>query len=162
MAKRQCTPGSSTGRFDFHVVDTKVPPILSLHASTCLGLIQKVPNSPLLSVEAVTSVASPQPDLTLDKVKVDYADLFTGLGKFDTPYHIELDPSIQPVIEPPQHVPLSLHERLKAKLLDMEAQGIISKVDGLTDWVHNQVIAEKEKDNSLRLCFDPRNLNKAI
>ena len=47
--------------------------------------------------------------------------------------HIELDPSIQPVIEPLGHVPLSLHEHLKAKLLDMEGKGIISKVEGPTD-----------------------------
>jgi len=161
VAKLQCSAGSSTRRFDFFVVDTKAPPIFSLHASTCLGLIQKGPNSRLLSVEAVTSVASPQPDLTLDKVKADYADLFTGLGKFDTLYHIELDPSIQPVIEPPRRVPLSLHECLKAKLLDMEVHGIISKVDGPMDWVHNLVIVEK-KDKSLHLCLDPRNFNKAM
>ena len=41
-------------------------------------------------------------------------------------------------------VPLSQHERLKTKLLDMEAQGIISKVDGPMDWVHNLVVVEKK------------------
>ena len=74
----QCSDGSSTGRFDFYMVDTKAPPILSLHTWTFLGLIQKGPNSLLLSGEAVTSVAPPQPDLTLDKVKADYVYLFTG------------------------------------------------------------------------------------
>ena len=85
VAKLQCTAVSPKGRFDFYVVDTKAPPILSLQASTGLSLMQKGP-SHLLSVEAVTSVTSPQPDLSLDKVKADYADLFTGLGIFDTPH----------------------------------------------------------------------------
>ena len=30
----QCSDGSSTGRFDFYMVDTKAPPILSLHIWT--------------------------------------------------------------------------------------------------------------------------------
>ena len=65
------------------------------------------------------------------------------------------------MIEPPRRTPHSLHDRLKQKLEEMESRGVITQVNGPTDWVHNLVIVEK-KDNSLRLCLDPRNLNKAL
>ncbi|XP_033114347.1 uncharacterized protein LOC117114765, partial [Anneissia japonica] len=43
----------------------------------------------------------------------------------------------------------------------MEKRGVIRKVDKPTDWVNSLVIVEK-RDGSLRLCLDPRDLNKAI
>ena len=39
--------------------------------------------------------------------------------------------------------------------------GVLKKVDQPTDWVSNLVVVEK-KDWSLRLCLDPKDLNKAI
>ena len=39
--------------------------------------------------------------------------------------------------------------------------GVVVKVDQPTNWVKNLVIVEK-KNGSLRLCLDPRDLNKAI
>ena len=46
--------------------------------------------------------------------------------------------------------------------LDKNAKSdILVKVDQPTDWVNNLVIVEK-KNGSLRLCLDPRDLNKAI
>ena len=41
------------------------------------------------------------------------------------------------------------------------ASGVLKKVDEPTDWVSNLVVVEK-KEGSLRLCLDPKNLNKAI
>ena len=38
---------------------------------------------------------------------------------------------------------------------------MLKRVDEPTDWVHNLVIVEK-KNGSLRLCLDPRDLNKAV
>ena len=39
--------------------------------------------------------------------------------------------------------------------------GVLCKVDQPTDWVNNLVVAEK-RNGSLRLCLDPKDLNKAI
>ena len=66
-----------------------------------------------------------------------------------------------PVKEPPRRVQFGLQDRLKLKLDLMEKHKVMQKVNKPTDWVHNLVIAEK-KDGSLRLCLDPRELNKAI
>jgi len=38
---------------------------------------------------------------------------------------------------------------------------VLQKVDEPADWVHNLVIVEK-KNESLRLCLDPQDLNKVI
>ena len=36
------------------------------------------------------------------------------------------------------------------------------KQDGPTNWEHSLVIAQKKKDDSLRLCLDPQSLNASI
>ncbi len=51
--------------------------------------------------------------------------------------------------------------KLKAELDKMEAQGIIRPCPETTDWVHNLVIAKK-KNGDLRICLDPKNLNKGL
>ena len=43
----------------------------------------------------------------------------------------------------------------------MESLGVISKVEHSTDWVSGLTLIEKP-DHSLRVCLDPRPLNKAI
>jgi len=43
----------------------------------------------------------------------------------------------------------------------MEKHGIITKVTEPTDWVNSMVVVEK-RNGELRLCLDPRDLNKAI
>lgn len=76
-------------------------------------------------------------------------------------YHIELNESVTPVVHAPRKVPLALQPRLKAALDDMEQKGVIKKCDAPTDWVSSLLIVEK-KNGSLRLCLDPRDLNKAV
>jgi predicted double-glycine peptidase len=39
--------------------------------------------------------------------------------------------------------------------------GVIVREDGPTDWVSNIVVVEKS-DNKLRVCLDPKHLNKAV
>lgn len=74
---------------------------------------------------------------------------------------IELKENAEPVRQSPRHIPLALHEKLKQLLADLQKRDIIEKVDLATAWVHNLVIVEK-KGRKLRLCLDPRNLNKYI
>ena len=51
--------------------------------------------------------------------------------------------------------------KLQKTLEQMTEMGVISKVNKATDWVNSLVIVEK-KDASLRLCLDPKDLNKSI
>ena len=63
---------------------------------------------------------------------------------------------------PPRRVPFALRERLKVELDNMERDGIICKVTEPTQWVNALVVCEKPKTHKLRVCLDPRPLNKAI
>ena len=99
--------------------------------------------------------------LTKEDLLTEYRDTFTGTSMFEKEYHVELDPSVPPVIQTPRKVPYAKHTQLKETLDKLERDGIIASVDEPTDWVHNLVITEK-RSGSLRICLDPRPLNLAI
>lgn len=40
-------------------------------------------------------------------------------------------------------------------------QGVVERVDGPTDWVNSMVVVKK-MDGNLRICIDPKDLNKAL
>ena len=78
-----------------------------------------------------------------EEVFQKYAQVFTRLGHLEKPYHIEIDPTISPVINPPRTIPAALRERLKAELDDMEKRGVIHKVEEPTDCVNSMTIDVK-------------------
>ena len=65
-----------------------------------------------------------------------YKDCFEGIGCFKGEFHITLDTTVLPVIHPPRRVPKALREPLKKELETLVQQGIITKVDELTNWVN--------------------------
>ena len=93
----------------------------------------------------------------------EYPDCFNGIGKLPGKYHITLDPTVPPVVHSPRRVPLALKDDIAAELQEMEQQGIIIKVtEGQpTDWVHS-LVYQRKKNGKLRICLDPKDLNKAI
>lgn len=54
--------------------------------------------------------------LTKEQLVTQYADVFTGTGKLQEPYHLQIDPDAIPVIHPPRKVPLALKIDLKKEL----------------------------------------------
>ena len=98
--------------------------------------------------------------LSFDKLMRDYDDVFTGLGCLPGEYHIEVDPDIKPVQHAPQRVPVPLKARLKEKIAEMEKHGIIVRETEPTDWISSLVAVQKP--GKLRVCIDPRDLNRAI
>ena len=131
----------------FFITSKAVQPILGLRDCITLGLIQRIHTIQIS-------------DMSKEMIKVEYADVFKGLGNLGT-YHITLKDNVVPVIHPARRVPHSLLDKLK-QCLDTNLQcGVLQKVDQPTDWVHSLVIVEK-KNGTLRLCLDPRDLNKAV
>ena len=53
-----------------------------------------------------------------------------------------------------------LKDRLKAKIDDLEQRKIIEKVECPTPWINSMVTMVKP--NKLRICINPKDLNKAI
>ena len=76
-------------------------------------------------------------------------------------YSIQLKPEVQPVVHAARKMPVALREKVKAELDRMEKLNIITKVDEPTNWVNSLVVVPKP-NGTVRICLDPRDLNKAI
>ncbi|XP_068696993.1 uncharacterized protein [Montipora foliosa] len=149
----------------FHIVDTNQPGLLGLRSSQDLGLIKVVMMTNTEEEQSkldadVKSDKSPQQ--LKEEVMQKYASVFTGLGRLEKPYHIEVDPTVTAVVNPPRTIPAALKDRVKTELEDMQKRGVFfRRVEEPTDWVSSMAFVEKP-DGSLRICLDPRHLNKAI
>ena len=98
---------------------------------------------------------------TLEHVYFEYKDVFEGLGNLGTPLQLEVDKEVKPVQQTLRRVPEALRTPLKEYLDDLEAKGVIEKVERPTEWVNSVVIARKA-NGKLHLCLDPKSLNKAL
>ena len=72
-----------------------------------------------------------------------------------------LSPDAPPVQLAPRSLPQSDMPQLQKQQDKMEQEGMIRVCPETTEWVHNLVTVAK-KDGSLRICLDPRNLNKCL
>lgn len=98
---------------------------------------------------------------TKDEIVAEYSECFEGLGRIAEPYHIKINKDVEPVVHPPRKIPETLRSKLKDELEKMEQSGVISKVNEPTAWVNSIVVNEK-RSGKLRVCIDPRDLNKAV
>lgn len=151
--KLKCRHKNSTLLLDFHIVDTSAPPVLAMKACRDLNLVKIV---------MAVSEDREKMDTECQSIIEEYADVFQGIGEFPGECNFRVDPDITPVVCPPRRIPIALRSRLKDELDNMESNGIICKVTEPTDWVNALVVVEKPKTGKLRVCLDPRPLNKAI
>lgn len=134
---------------EFIVADVASPPILGRDSCCELNVIK-------LTL-AVTSTS----ESSYSYITNEYSDVFEGIGCMPGEYKIEIDSSITPVVHAPRKVPVALRDSIKQKLDAMVNEGIIAKVEGPTDWVNSITVARKA-NGELRICLDPRDLNRAI
>ncbi|KAB0800188.1 hypothetical protein PPYR_05928 [Photinus pyralis] len=139
---------------DFYVVDVDAPSIIGLPTCKSLKVIKRI--------HSLEVNERPPPLMKYDDIKLKYSELFTGIGCLDEPYTIRVDHTVMPVVHPPRKIPLALKDNLKVELDEMEKNQIIEKVDMPTDWVNSLVIVKKPNSNKVRICIDPRDLNRAI
>ncbi|CAB4039108.1 Hypothetical predicted protein, partial [Paramuricea clavata] len=144
----ECNLKCNNKTLKFFVVKTGQVPIIGLKASQQLNLIKIIMN--------VNNVIGQSAETIHEK----FPKVFQGLGCLKNPYHIEVDPTIIPVVSPLRSTPVALRERLRSSLDDMEKKGVVDKVDGPTEWVNSTVIIEKPNSDKLRICLDPRPLNE--
>jgi transposase InsO family protein len=98
----------------------------------------------------------------LGDLKEIFPETFDGsVGLFDGEAELKVSADAKPVQLPPRAIPHSVLPKLKAELDKMEKEGIIRPCPETTDWVHNVVIVSK-KNGDIRLCLDPKNLNKYL
>ena len=149
-----------TATAEIFVTKERTTPILGLQTAMQLKLLLPGENATARIINSVESKSKPK--LTEEILKQEYGTVFSKkLGKYPGQYKIRLTEDAQPKINPPRRVPHKMMQPLKKKLHDMVEEDVIEPVDHPTDWVNSMVCTEK-KDGSLRLCLDPRTLNKYI
>jgi hypothetical protein len=93
---------------------------------------------------------------------VKYPSVFDDeIGCLPGEYNIHLDETVKPVVHPPRAVPVALREQVKLELDRLEKANVIAKVTEPTPWVSSLVVVKKKND-AVRLCIDPSDLNRAI
>ena len=92
----------------------------------------------------------------------EFKDVFTGVGTLPGgPYHIQLKQDCKAVQHAPRQVAVSLKPEYQAELQRLTGLDVIVEVTEHTEWI-NSIVPVKKPDGSLRLCLDPKDLNKAI
>ncbi|KAJ7983737.1 hypothetical protein DPEC_G00373440 [Dallia pectoralis] len=152
----QCVIRGKRHKLDFEIVQSSQRPLLS--GSTCedLGLIRFTIPEELNSVEHMKLSM-----LTKESLISTYHDVFNGpIDSLPGNLHFELDDTVAPVQCAPRNVPVALKAAVKAQLDQHERDGHLVTVTQPTDWISNLVIVKKPE--KLRLCIDPRPLNRAL
>lgn len=121
----------------FKVVDLDVVPILGKKTCVDMQMIQRV--------NAISS----------------RDDIFQGLGCFKNfEYELDLKPEAVFEIRPTRAIPYKIRDEVKEELDRMIEMGVITKQEEPTPVVSNLIVVRK--NNRIRLCIDPTDVNKNI
>ena len=130
--KLKCARDGSSHVHEFQVVDGDVRPLLSAESCQRLNFLKVLVKDSLHHVDTVTQDSQYKPSMSKtvidDSILTEYADVFEGLGCLADPYHIEIDPTAQPVIHPPRKIPITLREPLRLELERMVEENILAPV----------------------------------
>ena len=114
----------------FIMADIDSSPVIGLNTSSKLNLIKRV-----LKIK--------QDIGDLPDYLHSFSECFGEIGCLSRTHHIEIDPSIQPRVNPPRHLPISLQHKIYKEIQRMIKMNIIVPVLEPTDWVNNFVAVEK-------------------
>ena len=102
-----------------------------------------------------------QQPLSKEWLTTQYPEVFERVGTLPDILHLEIDNSVPPVQLPVRRIPLAVRDKLKHEIDRLVELKVITPVDSPTDWITATVVTIKE-DGSIRLCIDPKQLNKAL
>lgn len=145
-----CQRKAEIFRLKFEIVEHDQIPLLSANACTEMGYI-----------EVCASISTM--DSAKDKAKQiveEFGHIFVGLRQFEGEISLEVKEDAIPVIQKPRRTAVALNEELKQQLDEMEKMGVICEESNHTDWVSNNLVAQR--DSKMRICLDPCALNKAL
>ena len=128
------------------VVDGNFTPLLGCDACLDLEVLE------FMNLELITTPESKQAEQKMpsffqaDPVLQDYKDCFSDkYGTLPNKVHLEVDPSVPPVVHPHRKIPIALLEPAREKLTEMEEDGIIVKKEEHTPWVSSMLVIDKRK-----------------
>ena len=142
---------SQTWKVEFMVVKQDLTTLLGKTTSESMNLITIHYNH--LSIAQVEDTAN---------VELGYEDVFAPeQGSLPGIAHFQVDEAATPTVSASGRIPLAMKTRVKEELERLESQGILAKVEDPTSWCSRMVVATR-KSGKLRICIDPRPLNKAL
>lgn len=152
-------PNGKKYNVKFIIIEGNIPTLLG--CKTCLTYNFVTANTNLVNVHSVSCKENNIQNL-IKSLKTDYSKLFDGgLGCIPGSVNIQLSSDAVPTVQAARRVPFSLLPEMRKELDRMEELGVIEKVTKPTKWVNNLVPVRKP-NGKLRMCIDPRALNKYI
>ena len=131
---------------ELSVVDANVDNLLSFRTAADLGIIAII-NS-----------------IQTNSLKEKFPNLFSGkIGKlkdFKLKFHV--DPTVVPTKQQHFRIPFHLRQKVGEELDQLEADGLIEKVNGPTTWISPIHVVPKKQEGEIRIVVDARRVNKAI
>ena len=127
-------------------------PILSLSSHERLQLVKIID----FNVHMITHTT-----MTSNSLPAIVTNIFGGFGCLEEKYSFDIDISVYPKVHPPCKIAVTLRNSLAAELHRIEDIKIITAVSETTPWVSSVVVVHK-KNGKIRVCLDPKDLNKAI
>ena len=149
------------------LVDSEdIRPILGRKACLGMNIIRYTDNDALNKPQTgsfpIYAVKDNDKFLTKEKLCNQFPEVFSeGVGKLDGKYHIKINSQVSPIQHAPWRVPVAIRARLKEEPDGMTEQEIVAPVTALTPSVSSMVVVPKP-NGKLRICLDPKELNKAI
>ena len=100
----------------------------------------------------------------IEDIESKYPQLYKGIGKLnDRTVKIHIDETVPPVALKHRRTPFHLRDKVETELNKLLSEDIIEKVEGTpTPWVSPIVTPPKKDPDSIRICVDMREPNKAI
>ncbi|KAK2143360.1 hypothetical protein NP493_4554g00000 [Ridgeia piscesae] len=135
------------------VQDECRPALLGGNDCEMLGLLKRV--------HLIEAGRKPQNEPMKEEIKKKHSQLFRGNGALPGVHTIVLKDGAKGVIHAPRRVAVAKRPQLKKELDRQVKLGFLAKVDEPTEWVNSLVIVEKA-NGQMRLCIDPKDLNKEI
>lgn len=97
-----------------------------------------------------------------DSIINEFRDVFKEeLGQLPGAVHLEVDTAVTPNVAAARRVPVALKDKLKVELEKLVKKKVIEPVSEPIPWVSALALVMK-KNGNLRICIDPRPLNKAL
>ena len=143
----------------FHIVDVQGPAVIGLPSSESLKIVTLHCSIKAKPDQGTTTKLAPI--TSVQDLMRAYPDQFDRIGSLPGEAKLFVDPNVPTHIDSPRKTPIALKDSIKQELDKMEKSGVIRRVTEPTDWVSSLAYSHK-KGGDLRVCRDPRRLNKAL